>query len=172
MKRWTRRLVFPACLILLAAATNPSLARQPPAPPSISQTCDGATMLLACKGPGTACADTQLSIRTARGDTHALPKPRGLEHTTASGLACVASKTGAHYFVVEYAGPPATCRVCDWAHLYDTDGTLLTHSQPTVIELGPSLPGHSVGHTMANNVDYIRRYRLLQLEAPVIVPVK
>lgn len=70
---------------------------------------------------------TVVRIIEANGAERALARPPLLEAYTAVGLGCATSSTdGVSYLVVQYGELSGGCAFCEWFHLYDARGDLLT----------------------------------------------
>jgi hypothetical protein len=123
-----------------AASVDMNSAPQPVATPAaaddkkaLTRRCGDAEMTLQCAASDATCTHTSLTIGNADGAPRAVAKPSGLEEYTAVGLGCVAAKNNTAYFVVQYGERPYGCGFCEWYHLYDVRGNLLTHSDPAIL---------------------------------------
>lgn len=133
---------------------------------ALARTCGTSTMLIQCESGDENCSRTDLHLEGAgRGERKQIAMPDELKDYTAVGLGCAANTEGKSYFVVQFGELPYGCEFCEWFHLYDTTGQLLTHSIPPIIE-DAELPGAS--DQMPNNREYEALMKKLGLEHPKI----
>lgn len=94
----------------------------------------------------------------------ALSGPAELAGYVPVGIACLTSaKTGDQWLAVQYGEAEGGCRFCEWVHLFDTRGRLLTRSVPPVLS-DESLP--PAQRQSPNNREFTRLSEELQLERP------
>ncbi|WP_147292991.1 hypothetical protein [Dyella psychrodurans] len=113
----------------------------------VSKKCGGAEMSLRCTAVGHGMADClhPSLVYRSRGAIRRLPLPRWLKDSSPTGIACVVSKSdNTSYFHVMYSVLPMGCDVCEWHHLYDTNGHLLTESDPATIKVSNVAPAQSI----------------------------
>lgn len=131
----------------------------------VSKKCGDAEMSLTCTAMGHGVADClhPSLIYRSKSRLIKLPTPKGLQDSSPTGLACVVSKNdNAQYFHVMYSVLPTGCDVCEWHHLYDTNGHLLTESDPATIKVSNVPPTQS---TAPNNRSFDESSKKLNLGA-------
>lgn len=168
--------LLPGLLALSACQAGPSAkavsyTAVPAAPasatgPSISGTatvqCAGTDFHLRNEGIGDA-ARPVLLMGPANAAA-AVPGPAGMADYAPVGIACVtSSKTGGQWLAVQYGEADRGCSFCEWIHLYDGRGHVLTGSVPPIL-MDKSLP--AARQQRPNNRDFIRLSEELQLERP------
>lgn len=113
----------------------------------VSKKCGDAEMSLRCTAVGDGIADClhPSLVYKSKGSIRKLPNPKGLKDTSPTSIACVRSKNdNAEYFHVMYDVLPTGCDVCEWHHLYDASGHLLTQSDPATIKISNVPPAQSI----------------------------
>lgn len=104
-----------------------------PQTPELYKSCGDAKMWLRCNLDDSECRKTSLSLTYAKDRVIDIPPPHELAKYTAVGLDCAFGSDGNAYFIVEYGERPFGCKFCEWFHLYDASGSLLTHSNPPIL---------------------------------------
>lgn len=121
----------------------------------VSKKCGDAEMSLQChaiKDGRLDCLHPSLVLKDGSGRYSKMATPKGMEKLSPVGLACsVSSKNTLSYFVVEYGELPAGCEYCEWFHIYDTHGELLTSSNPPVLNIEGMEPPRDKA---PNNIDF------------------
>ncbi|WP_147292987.1 hypothetical protein [Dyella psychrodurans] len=121
----------------------------------VSKKCGDAEMSLRClaiHGGKLDCLHPSLMLKDGSGRYSKMATPKGMEKLSPVGLACsVSSKNALSYFVVEYGELPAGCEYCEWFHIYDTHGKLLTSSYPSVLNIEGMEPPRDKA---PNNIDF------------------
>lgn len=92
----------------------------------------GATRVQLQAGP--VAGISELRFVQADGTSRVAAKPPGLAEYEAVGLACVKSRYGDDYIVVQYGALDGGCSFCEWFALYDADGQPLTRHEPAIVE--------------------------------------
>ena len=138
----------------------------------VSRKCGEAEMNLRCPsiGHGMAnCLHPSLIFKSKDGFKR-LPIPKGLRGDSPVGLACVGSKNdNTSYFHVLYSVLPTGCAVCEWHHLYDTNGHLLTTSNPATITIPDMPPSQSVVPNNKSFDDLSKKLNLNEYDDTYIV---
>lgn len=157
-----------AFLSSYAASTAPSVA-------VVSEPCGASEMALQCRslGKGKAdCLHPVLTIKTDGGQAQKLGNPKGIEEQSPMGLACVTSQVDHNqYFYVLFGSLPSGCDVCEWHHLYDTHGKLLTTSDPATIVIPDAPPTQSIAPNNRSFDDLSKKLNLGNDQASTIVCV-
>lgn len=148
---------------LLCVDTAPATSAQTQ---NLQVSCGHSTMILHCTADQCHATSLQL-ISHDNGTFKALDihSPQGLEQYTAVGLACSKATDGMPYFVVQYGQLPEGCEFCEWFHIYDTQGNLLTHSTPAILT-DNSLPDGQ--QQFPNNKEFNAMNRKLGLGRPQV----
>jgi len=124
-----------ALLLLLATFAHPANA-EGFGVAVVSKMCGEAEMSLRCKpriDGKLDCLHPLLILKERSGHFSKMATPSGMEKYSPVGLACaVSSKEHDSYFVVEFGELPEGCEYCEWFHLYDKHGKLLTSSNPAI----------------------------------------
>ncbi len=126
--------------------------------------CSGARMALQCDASSKDCTSSTLQYIDPQGQARAAEKPRGMQDYTAVGLGCLTAKDGSGYFVVQYGELPYGCKFCEWFHLYDASGALLTHSDPPILTGADAAPDGQA----PNNREFEAQHRKLGLGRPEV----
>jgi hypothetical protein len=155
LKQQLQIAAFLAAALLSSSEANADGGRH-----AFAKTCGGSTMVIHCSPSRAECDRNELVIRQGRNPPRSLPLPHGLENYDPVGLACASTPDRHTYFVVEYGDATHTCATCEWHHIYDADGKILTRSDPAFVN-DPSLPGGQSSHPDAN--DFIRVSKQLKL---------
>lgn len=121
----------------------------------ISAKCGNTEMSIRCTSMGNGsvnCLHPSLVLRADKGKMVRINKPVGLENHSPVGLGCKQSpRDHLNYFTVKYSDLPIGCAVCEWYHLYDANGKILTHNNPPTITIPNAPPSQSIG---PNNDEY------------------
>jgi hypothetical protein len=121
----------------------------------VSKKCGDAEMSLRCpaiQGGRLDCLHPSLVLKDSSGRYSKMATPKDMEKLSPIGLACsVSSNNTLSYFVVEYGELPAGCEYCEWFHIYDTHGKLLTSSYPSVLNIDGMEPPRDKA---PNNIDF------------------
>jgi hypothetical protein len=127
------------------------------------------------------CADTGFHLRKEHANGAARPAlfvgagragkpvvgPAELAGYDPVGIACVTSaRTGGQWLAVQYGGMEGGCGFCEWIHLYDARGRLLTRSDPPILS-DASLP--PAQQQLPNNREFTRLSEELQLDRPEFI---
>ncbi len=101
----------------------------------IKQSCGNAEFSLSVDSVGDEGARrTTLQRHAADGQSMRIAVPEALHDYTAVGLGCAVSPAdGKSYLVVQYGQLPEGCAYCEWFHLYDTDGNVLTKNTQAIL---------------------------------------
>jgi hypothetical protein len=148
-----------------AALTEPA-ASNPTTGPSTSETitvqCAGTDFLLRPNGAGS--PSRPVLLRGVADAASTVAGPAGMADHDPVGIACVTSaKTGTQLLAVQYGEADGGCSFCEWIHLYDAQGRVLTRSAPPIL-VDESLP--PAQQQSPNNRDFTRLSEELQLERP------
>lgn len=160
-------------LTLLAAPLTSLASGSAVGVPVITKQCGDVQMSLNCPaaGHGTVnCLHPVLYFKSKNGQQNRLGNPKGLEKQQPIGLACTASKNDkSHYFYVLYGSLPTGCDVCEWHHLYDANGKLLTSSFPATVDVPNAPPAQSIAPNNQSFDDLSKKLNLDEYKADSIV---
>jgi hypothetical protein len=126
--------------------------------------CGAAQMALQCAASSKDCTSTSLRYVDAQGNAVEAAKPKGMDTYTAVGVGCLTAKDGSNYFVVKYGELPYGCAFCEWFHLYDSNGAVLTHSDPPILTGDAAAPDDQA----PNNNEFKALHRKLGLGRPKV----
>lgn len=117
------------------SATTADTARDTTAGAMIKQQCGNAEFSLSVDAGGDESAKrTTLQRQASDGQSMRIAVPEALHDYTAVGLGCAVSPAdGKSYLVVQYGQLPEGCAYCEWFHLYDTDGNVLTKNTQAIL---------------------------------------
>lgn len=94
---------------------------------------------------------TTLLFAQPDGTSRLAEAPAGLSDYSPIGLACVTSRDGDAYAVVQYGEVGQGCGFCEWFALYDAAGNALTRNDPAILE-NPDMP--PAQRQSPNNAEY------------------
>lgn len=117
------------------STTTADTAHDTTASAMIKQQCGNAQFSLSVDAGGDENAKrTTLQRQGADGQSMRIAVPEALQDYTAVGLGCALSPAdGKSYLVVQYGQLPEGCAYCEWFHLYDTDGNVLTKNTQAIL---------------------------------------
>lgn len=117
------------------SATTADTAHDTTAGAMIKQQCGNAEFSLSVDAGGDESVKrTTLQRHASDGQSMRIAVPEALHEYTAVGLGCAVSPAdGKSYLVVQYGQLPEGCAYCEWFHLYDTDGNVLTKNTQAIL---------------------------------------
>lgn len=133
----------------------------------IQQHCGSAEFALSIDAGGdeNAMRTTLRRLDPAAG-TKTIAVPDALKDYVAVGLGCATSPVdGRAYLVVQYGQLPEGCAFCEWFHLYDTDGNVLTRNAQALLIDQSQPPGKQ---QYPDNESYDAMLKKLRIAPPEI----
>ena len=133
----------------------------------IRQQCGSAEFALSVDASGGENAErTTLRLLGPEGHGKAIAVPDALKDYVPVGIGCATSPVdGRAYLVVQYGQLPEGCSFCEWFHLYDTDGNVLTSNTRAILLDQGQPPGKQ---EYPDNESYDAMLKKLQIKQPEI----